>query len=118
MNHKRLDYCKSSKIEEPKDIKNSQNKQDTALVSVGMKKIMKSGYWSKKPGQKAMHISLPARQSYRKGPVRSKTTKCYNNKPMLRCSKTGKYMRNKDRKNRHKCKFAYQIKHYDSDIKS
>ena len=43
MNHKRLDYCKSSRNEESKDDKNNQNKQDTALVSVGMKKTMKSG---------------------------------------------------------------------------
>ena len=58
------------------------------MVSVGMKKAMKSGYWSKKPGQKAIYISSPARQPYRKGPVRSKTNKGYNNKPMSRCSKT------------------------------
>ena len=43
MNHKRLDYCKISRNEESKDNKNRQNKQDIALVSVGMKKTIKSG---------------------------------------------------------------------------
>ena len=75
MNHKRLDYYKSSKSEENKYINICQNKQDKAMVSVGMKKAMKSGYWSKKPGQKARYISLPARQPCRKGSIRSKTSK-------------------------------------------
>ena len=44
MNHKRLDYCKSSKNDESKDDKNSQNNQDTEIVSAGMKKTTKSGY--------------------------------------------------------------------------
>ena len=87
MNHKRLDYCKSSRNEESEDDNNDQNKQGTVLVSVGMKKTMKSGY------QKAKHIFLPARQPYRKGPVKSKTGKAYNNKPLPR-----KYLSNKARK--------------------
>ena len=57
MNHKRMDYYKNSGNEESEDDKNGQNKQGTALVSVGMRKRMKCGYWSKKPGQKAKHIS-------------------------------------------------------------
>ena len=60
------------------------------MVSVGLKKTMESGYWSKKPGQKAVHISLLARKPYRKGPVKSKTGKAYNNKPLPR-----KYLSNK-----------------------
>ena len=92
-NHKILDYCKSSINEESKDDKNSQNKQDTALVSVGIKKTMKSEYWPKKPGQKAMHLSLPAKKAYRKGPIKSKTGKAYNNKPLPR-----KYLSDKGRK--------------------
>ena len=75
MNHMRLDYCNSSKNEESKDDKNSQNNQDTAMVSVGMKKALKSGCWSKKSDQKATYISLPAIQPYRKYPIRSKTNK-------------------------------------------
>ena len=65
MNHKRSDCSMNFKDEKSKYAKKDKNKQDTALVSVGMRKSMKSGYWSKKPGQKARYISLPARQPYR-----------------------------------------------------
>ena len=78
MNSKKLDCSKSSRGEKPKDPKKNQNKQDTAMVGVGMKKTMKSGCWSKKPDQKAIYISSPAQQPYRKGPIRSKTTQGYN----------------------------------------
>ena len=87
MNNKKLNYSNSSKGKK-KDMKKIQNNQDKTMVSVGMKKAMKAGYWSKKPGQKFIFIYSPARQPYRKGPVRSKTTKGYNSKPILRCSKT------------------------------
>ena len=83
------------------------------MVSVGMKKTMKSGYWSKKPGQKAMHISLPARQPYRKGPVKSKTGKAYNNKPLPR-----KYLSNKVRKYQPKKNHPNQTKHYNPNKNS
>ena len=73
-----------------------------------MKKTMKSGYWSKKSGQKAMHISLPARQPFRKGPVKSKIGKSYNNKPLRR-----KYLSNKGRKYQPNKNHPHQIKHYN-----
>ena len=57
-------------MKKTKESKKSQNKQDTSMVSVGMKKAMKSEYWSKKPSQKAIFISSPTRQPYRKGPIR------------------------------------------------
>ena len=81
MNHKKPDPKMSSKdkyhkFDEPDDKKN------TAMVSVGMNKTMKCGYWSKKPGQKAKYLSLPARQPSRKGPIRSKIRKTYNKKPI------------------------------------
>ena len=81
MNHKKPDPKMSSKdkyhkFHEPDD------KKDTALVSVGMNKTMKCGYWSKKPGQKAKYLSLPARKPSRKGPIRSKIRKTYNKKPI------------------------------------
>ena len=44
MNHKRSDCSMNFKDGKSKDAKKDQNKQDTALVSVGMKKSMKSGY--------------------------------------------------------------------------
>ena len=37
MSHKRLDYSMNFKDEKSKDAKKDQNKQDTTLVSVGMK---------------------------------------------------------------------------------
>ena len=42
------------KVTNPRILKKSQNKQDVVMVNVGMKKAMKSGYWSEKPGQKAI----------------------------------------------------------------
>ena len=77
------------------------------MVSVGMKKAMKSGYWSKKPGQKARYISLPARQPFRKGPIRSKTINNCNKK-----STHGKHMLKKQRGNQVNNRCSYQTKHY------
>ena len=56
--------------EYPKQAKKSHKLKETAMISVGMNRSMKSGYWSKKPGQKAMFISVLARQPNRKGPVK------------------------------------------------
>ena len=92
----------SFKDEYPKQVKKSQKKKETAMVSVGMNRSMKSGYWSKKPGQKAVFISLPARQPNRKGLFRSKTTKGYKAKPMIKCSRYGKYIHARDRAKQHK----------------
>ena len=58
MNHKKSDCNISPKDEKSEDYEKTYHKQDTALVSVGMNKTMKSGYWSKKPDQKARYISL------------------------------------------------------------
>ena len=80
MNHKKPDSNISSKDKFKKYDEKTHHKQDTALVSVGMNKTMKCGYWSKKPGQKAKYLSLPARQPSRKGPIRSKIRKTYNKK--------------------------------------
>ena len=89
MNHKKPDSNISSKNKCKKYNAKTHHKQDTALVSVGMNKTMKCEYWSKKPGQKARYISLPARQPFRKGPTRSKTINGYNRKPTY-----GKHMVN------------------------
>ena len=80
MNHKKSDCNISSKDGNSEDDGKTNHKQDTALVSVGMNKTMKCGYWSKKPGQKARYLSLPARQPFRKGPIRSKSTRNYDKK--------------------------------------
>ena len=69
---------------------------------------MKSGYWSKKPGQRARYISLPARQPFRKGPTRSKTINGYNRKPTY-----GKHMANNQGDHQVNNKYPYQAKHYD-----
>ena len=66
MNHKKPDSNISSKDKFKKYDEKTHHKQDAALVSVGMNKTMKSGYWSKKPGQKPVFISSPARQQHKK----------------------------------------------------
>ena len=50
------------------------------MVSGRMKKIMKSGYLSKKPGQNAVFISGPVRQPARKGHVRTRKAILENRK--------------------------------------
>ena len=107
---KNSDWAKNLKSEKPKDEKKSHTKQDTATVSVGMKKAMKSGYLSKKVGQKAIFISLSARQPHRKGPVRVKTAQCYHAKPVRRCSRPGKYIQYKDKTNHYKSGLSHQAK--------
>ena len=82
MNHKKSDGKINSKDKFKNSDEKTCHKQDAALVSVGMNKTMKSGYWSKKPGQKAKYLSLPARQPFRKGPIRSKIRKTFNKKPI------------------------------------
>ena len=57
-----------------------------------------AGYWCKKPGKKALFMSLPARQPTRKEPVRSKPSRCYKANPVLRCSRTWKYIHAGDEK--------------------
>ena len=47
-------------------------KEETAMVNVGLRIPMKSGYWSKKPGEKAVFVSPPAKQLARKGPSKSR----------------------------------------------
>ena len=51
MNCKNFDWVKNLNLnsKKPKDVKKSHYKQNVAMVSVGMKKAIKSGYWSKKP---------------------------------------------------------------------
>ena len=45
MNHKKLDCNISSKDGNSEDDGKAHHKQDTALVSVGINKTMKCGYW-------------------------------------------------------------------------
>ena len=105
MNHKKLDSKISSKDKFKKYDEKTHDKKDTALVSVGMNKTMKCGYWSKKPGQKARYLSLPARQPFRKGPIRSKTTSNCNKK-----STHGKFMLNNQRGNEVNNRCSYKAK--------
>ena len=101
------------KEKKSKDGKKGQKKVELVMVNVGKKEQIKSGYWSKKPGQKAVHISLLARKPYRKGPVKSKIGKVYNNKLLRR-----KYLSNKGRKYQPNKNHPHQIKHYNPNKNS
>ena len=61
------------RVKTPRVLRKARLSKNVAMVNVGTKKVMKPGYWSKKPGQKAVFISSPARQPRRKDPVRLKT---------------------------------------------
>ena len=60
MNYKSyiIDYHNSNMVEA--DCSSKDKKKDVSMVNVAMKIPMKSGYWSKKPGKKAVFVSPPA----------------------------------------------------------
>ena len=56
---------------DPADDKSKTN--ELAMVSVGVNKMMRPGYWSKRPGQKSKFVSRPARHPARRGPTKNRT---------------------------------------------
>ena len=85
MNYKlNISKYHNSKMVKSKNSKEDQNKENVAMVSVGMKKQIKSGYWSKKPGMKAVFVSPPARQPARKRPIMSRRVKLSKTKSMVK----------------------------------
>ena len=70
------DYCSDPSAPQSKDPADDKSKKDElAMVSVGVNKMMRPGYWSKRPGQKSKFVSGPAKHPARRGPTKSRSGK-------------------------------------------